>query len=242
MASSFERKNMKKFLYLLIILGLSTVVLYLLPDKTLQPEVENWLQVEKPISSEQNGFFTLVGLFAAADDDPHTVGVEQIAAVEKAFAQQGSMKDLTLGNYSGQKLAIPDEVKDSLCDVTKTACLENFATQAEAIRQIITDHQVLMDRYQNLYAIKGYQDNLLPATYDTPIPALNPLMRLNLLRVAEIGVEYMTGDKIKAIQSLQQDIEFVRFLLANTSMLLTKNDCQKDAGNRFTSIRSNVRC
>lgn len=217
-------KTLLYLFYLLIILGLFIAGLYLWPDERLQPEVEDWLQVEKSsLPSEQNGFFTLVGLLAAADQDPYSVGVEGVTTAKKTLLQhQDAMGELNFENYLARDLEISDEVKESLCDTTQTVCLENFATQAEMIRRIIAEHQVLINRYQNLYAIKGYQDNLLPATPETPLPSFNQLMRLNQLQAAEIGVEYMIGDKAKAVQMLQQDIEFVRLLLANTSLLITK--------------------
>jgi hypothetical protein len=222
-------KTLLYLFYLLIILGLFIAGLYLWPDERLQPEVEDWLQVEKSsLPSEQNGFFTLVGLLAAADQDPYSVGVEGVTMAKKTLLQhQETMGELNFENYPARDLEISDEVKESLCETTETACLENFATQAEMIRRIIAEHQVLMNRYQSLYTIKGYQDNLLPATPETPLPSFNQLMRLNQLQAAEIGVEYMIGDKAKAVQMLQQDIEFVRLLLANTSLLITKMVARK---------------
>ncbi len=201
-------------------------IAYFWPDEALRPETEELLRQNlSPIPPEQNAYFTFYGMDAPLDQDAHAVGYEKAMALNRASAEF-----LKTGNFA----LIPDEkwgdapisTEDdkSICKPSAEACFDKFVVDEQKIRLLIEKHSILLARYKSLYQRPRFHHMVMPSAfiYYMGLPNFLLLLRTHRLLLAEIGCDYLTKNKLDALKALQQDILYLRGILADANVLITR--------------------
>ena len=200
---------------LLVILG----IVLSLDDDELRPAVKRAIErpIEAPEPSENGYFAILAGIDVALEDDPWEVG----RALAESYQQTLLTSSGELTEYpEAKRLPLPDTLA-SLCSVELAPCLTVFAEAAGEISSQRAQHDVLLERYLDLYTYQHFVFTNTP-TFDLPLPRLLPLLKTHRLLIAVLGEQFMSGEDERALAGLANDMLFQRRLLAQADNLLLK--------------------
>lgn len=216
----------KMMMGILLVIMLLFVAAHFWPDGVLRPETENLLRLNTSlIPPEQNAYFTFYGMDAPLDRNAHAVGYEKATALNLASAEF-----LKTGNHA----LIPDErwgnppiTKEDdegfLCKPTKEACFDKFFVNEQKIRSLTNNLAAWLARYKSLYQRPRYHHAVMPSAFtDMGLPNFVLYLRLHRLLLAEIGCDYLSGNKADALTALQKDISYLRGVFADINILITR--------------------
>ena len=212
-------KTLAKWLLVGVCLAVILGIVLSLDDDELRPEVKRAIErtTETPEPSENGYFAMLAGIDVGVEDDPWEVG----RALAESYEQTLATGSVELADYPDtQRLPLPDTVA-SLCSVELAPCLAVFAETTGEIGSNRPVHDVLLERYLDLYDYQHFVSTNTP-TFDQPLPRLVPLIKTHRLLIAVLGVQFMSGKDEQALAALAKDILFQRRLLAQADNLLLK--------------------
>lgn len=214
---------------LLGILGAVVVLLLVfaginLFDEDLNPAIKPLLEVPAmSLAPERNGYLYLVGFNAAADKNPHAVGMEIEKIIQAHYRHSGSWLTAPKINetVAGRAMSIPYGVLDKICDARKQPCLDRYLAETATIAKFRQENAFLLGRYQRLIAYPGYQDRPL-FTYNDPIPAYHGVVTASRLAVIVAAQHVAAGRHREGAKAIAGDIRFWRRMLAGTNHLIGK--------------------
>lgn len=213
---------MNVFAWSIFICLLAAVAVLAIRDEKLDAQAEQWLAHSSPmVRAQDNGYFALVGLFAAAEDDSHQIGRQRVKAYELALASNPGTEALVFDDYPDVTRLEASGDLEFLCKVEQASCLSHYAEQSGSILATVDRHRVLLNRYYAMYGYPAFVATATPGS-DEPLIALDLLSSLNRLNHSSIGVEFSIGSRLKATESLSRDLRFVRFLLTEADQLILK--------------------
>lgn len=214
---------------MLLIVGvfvLLFLIAYFWPDEDLHPDTEELLRLTaSQIQPEQNAYFTFYGMDAPLDQDAHVVGYEKAMALNQASAKllkTGNLAVIPDAKWEETPLTKEDD-EGTLCKPVKEACFDKFLAKHNEIRQLTQKHAILLARYKHLYQRPHFYHAVVPSAFtNIGLPNFLLYTRLHRLLLAEIGCDYLKKNKRDAFQALQQDILYLRGILADANVLITR--------------------
>ena len=203
------------------------VAAHLWPDDALFPETENLLRPNaSPIPPEQNSYFTFYGMDAPLTQDAHAVGYKKATALNLASAEflKTGNRALISDERWGEPPITKEDDEGFLCKPTKEACFDKFFANEQKIRSLTNKLAAWLARYKSLYQRPRYYHAVMPSAFtDMGLPDFVLYLRLHRLLLAEIGCDYLTENKSGALNALQQDIIYLRGVLADVNVLITRS-------------------
>ena len=207
---------MKKAVLVLAIGLLSAVYALFSWDAELGAGPRAWL-VEQPsrIAYADNGYYALLGLFASPMVDPAADGHAQVRRYNAGMARETG-DSLTPFGAGNDRVAAPDVVvgTNTLCVVEAEHCLGYLQRNADTVRALSRANEIFTKRYQDLYAYPHFFTAAAPGIGEPRLP-LGDLRELHRLIVMQIGLEFLTRSRMRALEALKADIVFQRRLLAD---------------------------
>lgn len=195
-------------------------------DVPLPPEVQAYLEPDKPACPvNQNAYYAMLGFAAPAEMDPHAAGVE--LAHRYILQQSKTIMDrlnFELNDPWGSKrLKVDDDLIKNLCDPIKSECLDTYKEQAPKILEFKQRYHILFERYHQLSRFAWYQtDKVLISDPFGPFMDHSAIVYMNRLFLAGITVDYLQGNQIQAVDALQKDMLYWRWMLVQADNLMFK--------------------
>ena len=191
-------------------------------DEDMTPRAQAWLEAPRVgIAASDNGYFSLMGMIAGVDTEPHALGRRRVQMFELSRSRSDPGAEPNFEDYpAAERLSMGNDI-ESLCKLEKRACLTMFVDQADTIRALELRHQVLLDRYEALREFERFSTTATASLYEPLFPAavLSAAQRLHNARVA---LEFAAGSRLRAVQRLAVDIRFQRLLLAEADTVVMK--------------------
>ena len=202
-----------------LVIVLAVVALW---DEALNPRAQAWLAPDnRVIAAGSNGYFTLMGLFAAPADRPHDVGRKRVQAYELAISTTQDISELVFEDYPDSKRLRLGAEFEFLCQIEKANCLTRFLDHADTIVALTEKHHTLLGRYHSLYEYPAFHSSATPG-FNEPLVPYHLLATMNRLQLAQISVEFHSGSRLRAQENLHRDLHFQRRLLENADQLILK--------------------
>jgi hypothetical protein len=196
----------------------------LLPiDDELDPEAAAWVEQANYIEDEEgNGYPYLMGIMANPSHDPATVGRELIAAYREVEQKllRGEIDEFTQEEYPEEK-TLPLPEGEYYCRIDERECFTLLADNPAALRVELSEHFVLLLRYDTCLQFEHLSFLLEPMLYER-FPPYRYLLRGHKLNQFRIVLESLEGDPGRAISMLHDDMAQLRRHLAGASTLLGK--------------------
>ncbi|MFN0315729.1 MAG: hypothetical protein ACKVQA_11915 [Burkholderiales bacterium] len=201
---------------LLVLAGINLI------DEDLNLAIQPMLQVRAmSLAPERNGYFYLLGFSAAADKDPHAVGLEIDQLARAHFSNGGSLlvEPRIDAKVAGEAPPLPKGTH-SLCDPRRDPCLDRYlsASSLAGLEQAAAPYLM---RYARLTAYPGYEDRP-PYTYHDLYPVYGDVSVTSRLVVARAAQMIAAGRHREGAQRIAGDIRFWRQELAGSNHLLGK--------------------
>lgn len=176
------------------------VVFNVLSDDAAKPEVEAWFA--KPPralpDSRNNGYFVWLGMQVPAEDDPQRVGMHMWSSITAASE----------GNEPIPKLPAALPMPKLPACPPNSSCLEWRAQQKETA-DLLQQHRVMLDRYEQLHAFQTISRPLLPRrSLEQPNPiSLSSLHKLWVQKQLRL---WRRGETRQVLTALAADIRLWR--------------------------------
>lgn len=204
--------------FLLVFIGINLV------DEDLNPAIKPLLEVPAiALAPERNAYLYLVGFNAAADKNPHAVGVEIEKIIQAHYRDRGSW--LTAPKIdetvAGRAMSIPYGVLDKICDARKQPCLDRYLAESVTITKLLRANAPILERYQRLIAYPGYQDRPMFA-FNDPLPAYGGVSTASRLAMIGAAQHVAAGRHREGANAIARDIRFWRRALAGSHLLIGK--------------------
>lgn len=212
------KKILKVSIYIfsgLLALSVSLVIYYQFDDE-LEPDVVAVLSYQPPqVTASQNGYYHVLGLFAAKDKIPHEHGLSIIEVGRQRYEAGEDIMTFSFTDHDEMSSLKPDVEAANYCDFEESHCLGNIRDNLKKIEVVIARNQVLIDRYKSAYRYPEFQE--------TPyVFGFNSVITTHKLVLTSIAHQWAKGDRKQAIDLLAQDIAFLRKVNASEISLLTR--------------------
>jgi hypothetical protein len=205
-----------------ILLALLSVMLLPIDDE-LDAEAAPWVDGANDTEDVAgNGYYYLMGIMAAPEEDPEVVGkalIDDYLQAEQKFLND-ELEEFTQQEYpEAKKIPLPEG--DYYCRSQEAGCFARLSGNAAALRAELNTHAVLLDRYQRYMRFATLKPLLQPSLYERFPPYVYVLrgQRLNRFRIM---LEHLSGKHENALSLLQEDITQVRRQLAEAPSLIVK--------------------
>lgn len=222
--------RLKKILKWTLFLVASPIVLVYainLFDVPLNPEIATY----RPAMSEQvtdadNGYYYMVGMQAEPGRNPQQAGKQYVDALNAAKEAGKHANGVLAGKLESQALGkgkIEYKGKDHFfCRYKSEPCLPFFRKNRKAIRRMLRDNHVLVQRMEHLETYPHFTETMV-ASFEMPL-AYTPLH--NDLLLAKAALTADSGHVTQALNELQRSNRFWRMVLAESTTLIGKNWAQ----------------
>ena len=192
-------------------------------DEPLDPIAQQLINQATPTTQTSNAYLYLLGINAAADEDPLTVGKQIFASIqqgEKLYFQ--GKQAFTYQAYPANK-ALPLPNGDLFCSIAKQAnCLASlFAADVNTIKATLTQHATLLQRYKFFIKQDDYQTLSQPQSNE-PSNNLVYLTKAESLLILESILYSKQGETIKALALLKSSLDLNRQRLKQSDNLIQK--------------------
>lgn len=177
------------------------------------------------VDPKQNAYYALIGLHAAKDLSPWQAGRDITLEYDKHVKQGGLLLEFDTDKYDWfGKLKVSNALAQSRgrntnkiwCDYkNEKSCLAFYQSHAGLVADTISDNELLLSRYQDLYQYTHFQD-------ETVQMFLTDLISLHRIFQARIGRLWLQNKKHAALDLLDKDIRFWKKVCASDTGLLHK--------------------
>jgi len=212
----------KMLLTILVIFLILTAFLWV--DDELDPEVLSMVE-QATASKESEAFIYLLGIEAAADEDPAIVGKSLLAKMQQADKEFLELK-VSFDDYDHEALQYPAEkalprFELDNCELGQCDYIESLFNHPFDSNTMSENQTILLDRFRTLLSETDYAD-LLDPHYLTVLPSYQYLSGGNDLNNLKI-IEYARNNEIdKALLILEQSISNLRSYLEKADSLIAK--------------------
>lgn len=211
-------KMNKWLISVIVVLALlGGVVAFWLYDEPLLPEAQTWLEEVGKVEGDSAAYYQLFGLDSPAGADPQAAGRKRLEAYHQWLANHGSGQAMPAVDEPA-RLTLPG---DELCALAKPGCLARLRQDPAALATLLSDHDELLQRYQQLLALEDYRTLSQPSQSE-------PLLEYRYLGAAAQlqGVQALLlaeqGNGAAALALLQGDVRQLRVWLARADNLILK--------------------
>jgi len=224
-------KGVKYLLAFVIFAPIALYVVLLLlnlsdEDKSAQVlAFEDFIAEKQQLTTKQNAYISLVGITAKPDENIHVIGLERM---ETLADSKLTTKPLPFNDFFDVD-AISAQLNSifSSCqrgEQLDENCQKSLLNQQEQIATLISENQLLIQRYRMITQLPHWHE-ILPAsivyTDGMRYQFLLSLQKLNMLAIWQMTIEReYNPDEVARL--LDQQGIFVRNILSSTHMLLTK--------------------
>lgn len=201
---------------LLVVVGINQF------DEDLNPAVKPMLELPAArLAPEQNGYFLLLGFNAAADKDPHAVGVEIDKRVRAHYRDSGSLLagPKIDASVAGQAPPLPKDIRN-FCDPARQACLDAYR-ETSKLADLEKQAALYLERYARLIAYSGYEDRPF-FTFNDLFPVYGEVTFTSRLAIAGAARKITAGQHREGAERIARDIRFWRRAQAGSNHLLGK--------------------
>ncbi|MEB8431900.1 hypothetical protein OO007_06640 [Cocleimonas sp. KMM 6892] len=210
----------------LITIPVVLVVYYFTVDDKIAPEASQMYQSVGE-NTESDAYVYLLGIYAGVDDDPMTVGKQQLEylrAEEKRIADK-SFEEQTYKIREYPKAKRLKEFKLKSCKDFKIqdncGYVDRLLAQNDNSEQIKTTESILLERYREFLAKDDFHTLAVPNMM-TPFPSYSYLFAGNNLSHL-IALEYAEKNREEeAITALLHEIKQLRHLLQQADSIVLK--------------------
>jgi hypothetical protein len=209
--------NLTTFIKILffVFIGLIAVTGLLMIDDELSQESKLLLR-ESPKGTDNTGYFYLMGIMAAPNEDPIEVGKTLFASIQHK-KEKGTIS-LTYEKYPEEKkLAIPEG--DLYCKFHDENCIKSIFQNIKNFNE--NDNDILLNRYLSYLSFNDHKLITHPHI-EEPLPPYNYLIigaRIFLLKNIQISEN---GNPDLAITNTEEHIKKIRKRMANSDNLIAK--------------------
>lgn len=192
-------------------------------DEALNPAVKPMLEVPAmSLPAQSNGYYFVLGFRAAADKDPHAVGVEIDNRVRAHFSSSDSFVaaptiDATL---AGNAPPLPEGMR-TLCNPGKRACLDAYLA-AGRLEDLERAAALYLERHARLLAYPGYEDRPFYTLSNDLLPSYTELSFASQLFVARAARLIAAGEYREGARRISEDLRFWRRVLQGSRTVLGK--------------------
>lgn len=204
-------------LLLAFLAAFGALLAWLTLDDAADPQAAVWLDAfEQRRAQPSDSYLLLLGLDAAASDDPLALGEQRLQAYQQWLAD-GEKED-ALQMPDGPGLPTPDQ--DVVCDVALPACLARSADDGFDIPRLLSENAVLLERYRRWLELAPAQSQAVPGASE-PIAPFTLLLHGNRLLGLQ-ALALLRENPHAALDLLQDDIVHLRRQLASSDTLIMK--------------------
>lgn len=192
-----------------------SAILLLQIDDDLNPEIAPFLA--KGVATAPNdAYFYLMGIDAPAGENPLEAGKKKYAAIDqtKSIFDEHIPADSTVRK---NKLTLPEGKYFGYAEKDYLSAMFS----ANDVAQVLAENAVLLERYQTLIEIKGYQ-TVTNATLSETFPNYSYLTKGNKLLFLKTINTAKTSGVEKAIPLLTDNLSALRMQLKNADNLVGK--------------------
>jgi len=168
------------------------------------------------VADEDNAYVYLMGLHAAAGEDPNEAGRRRLAALRASRDWRNDPASARTTVYPLKAQAFRSSCTDDELD-----CLTAFAMAPALLEEWTAAEPLLLPRYQDLLKYRAWRDEF-PHDVSLPLPSFSEAFdgqRLLLLRAYILAER---GETAEIATLLASDVRFWRNVLESTDMLITK--------------------
>ena len=207
--------------WLISVLGvlalLGGVVAFWLYDEPLLPDAQAWLEQVAKVEGDSAAYYQLFGLDSPAGSDPQAAGRKRLMAYHQWLASHGPENAMPAVDEPA-RLALPG---DELCALAKPGCLARLRQDPVSLAALLSDHDELLQRYQQLLALEDYRTLSRPSQSE-PMVEYRYLSKAAQLRGAQALLLAEQGKGTAALALLQGDTRQLRVWLARADNLILK--------------------
>jgi hypothetical protein len=208
---------------LLLLVGIALAGWYLLniPDRPLDPGITDALQQHHDAVPPQDNLF--FALLAFDSTNPENINQQGQAIYAAYLARRAADPNSRVTFDNAMPVVRQASVADraGMCGIRGKPedCVERAIAHPEALRRMITDNRLFVQRYE---AVAGYTrlQNPIQRTMTSPLASWAPFMLGKHLFLTDIAWQVGAGQVDQAVARLGPDIAFTRRLLAQPDILL----------------------
>lgn len=187
-------------------------------DENLDPRFETMKTWLEPIPDSENGFVFMAGFMAPIDASPFESGRAYIAAANEAILKNtASPKNPEGLAYTEYNASTPNV----FCRADRQSCWNVLRQERDAVTKWLASNEVTLARYKSITKYPRWQNSIL-INYASPIPSYSGLTRGQSLLQAAAMNAIEQGYMEQGLKMIDDDILFVRRILAGKSGLLDK--------------------
>lgn len=195
-------------------LAIAGLAAFSLRDEELTPEASILFARPAPrLPARDSAWALLAGFTAPAGDEPRDYGPKRRRTVTVTPAGL----EYPRPNSSELALRAADEL---LCAPESRDCTLAFAVRPDSIHAAAADNAVLLARYDELLRVRGLGTTSEGFRYDTLYAPVDVVMRVQQLRLSQIGVATALGRIDQALAWLEADAAFYRAWLEDPGEVL----------------------
>ncbi len=191
-------------------------------DESLLPEAAAFGDFSREqVTQEDNAYFTMIGLYARSDADPHQRGVEIVNTINARLA---SSEAINIEETHPDTLIGADRLYFKgdgwpFCNGEAKRCLPLYRQKRKAIHRAVTENQILLSRYAKLYRYAHFKETIR----DTLVSIYpNYANSAYYTVLAKTGLQAAQGRTGLAVIALEQDTVFWRRVLRDGRQLVSK--------------------
>lgn len=191
-------------------------------DEELHPEVKLAMQVLPEITLQNNAYYALFGMQAAADKEMQQVGIQLITRYlqNRDQHQRDELAEKEIQEIAGGKGF--DEVwlkQYKPCNSRQEqSCLAKMLAQLNSKPMTDTRFEVVLRRYQQLIEMQQYQE-LRNASAGTPLPQFGLALKIAQIHLAQVSSD---NNPMTFLTALGSDMRFWRRVLIQGDSIISK--------------------
>ncbi|TQV82397.1 hypothetical protein FKG94_06530 [Exilibacterium tricleocarpae] len=213
-----------------IVVFIVLAVMLLQADDELRPEARQLLDMAST-SEPSDAYLYLMGIFAAADEEPMAVGARIYASVrqgEQAFLNREA--EFSYEDYpADKKLPMPDG--DLLCGAWEAGCLGRLFSAKDQYAEMLQTHATVLARYKTFLALEDYRTLSSPAVVSAPLPSYRYITVANRIAIMQAistaersGIDRAVGDLLSNTTGLRSHLRQADTLVGKSVFLLAVSE------------------
>jgi hypothetical protein len=181
---------------------------------------------ERPAVAGDNAYFALLGFDAGEGIDPAAAGKQMLADYESQLAHDPAQLDRVAWAGLGAK-ALGDKPLHAsrnvleLCAGKQLTAVACFVAMRPEIDKLAQENAVLLQRYRELVALRGYRNPATPSPF-APRPPFADLQRASNLVWVEAVHDVWRGEVAGFLARAEQELSFWRMMLREADTLFMK--------------------
>jgi hypothetical protein len=202
---------------------LLVALIALLPiDSKLDADAAAWGEAANDTAdTANNGYYYLMGLIAAPDEDPAVMGKalhDEYLKAEREFLDHGG--EFAASEYPYEKM-LPRIKGDYFCMLRDDGCFARLGGDPVALRSELTTYAVLVERYRRLLGFAELKPLTQPTFYEL-VPPYGHVIDGNRVNQLSIIQAQRSGNRPVALEMLRRDMEQLRRHIASAHTLFEK--------------------